>query len=66
VINLQARYLIAAPYCNAFLPPPESGMPVRPNGAGYVVNPSYDKMIVFPCNFELDSFAAFGDIARLL
>ena len=64
VINLQARYLNTAPYCNAFLPPPESGIRVSPNGAPYVVTPSYDHMVVWSCNFELDSFAAFLEISH--
>lgn len=64
VINLQARYLNVAPYCNAFLPPPEAGIPSSPNGAPYHVTPSYDRNAVFTCNFELDSFAAFLEISH--
>ncbi|KAI0202939.1 glycoside hydrolase family 125 protein [Astrocystis sublimbata] len=58
-INMQARYLIISPYCNAFLPPPEAGLHVQPNGASYSVTPPYDRNVVFTCNFELDDFGAF-------
>ncbi|KAI1431241.1 glycoside hydrolase family 125 protein [Xylaria sp. CBS 124048] len=58
-LNMQARYLIISPYCNAFLPPPEANLDFSPNGAVYVVTPPYDKNIVFTCNFELDDFGAF-------
>lgn len=64
VINLQARYLNTSPYCNSFLAPPESGIPPDINGADYNVQPPYDNRIVFTCNFELDSFAAFLQISH--
>ncbi|KAI5923028.1 hypothetical protein F4810DRAFT_711071 [Camillea tinctor] len=63
-INLQARYLIISPYCNAFLPPPESGMRPGPNGASYIVTPPYDRNIVFTCNFELDDFGGFLQLSH--
>jgi meiotically up-regulated gene 157 (Mug157) protein len=63
-INLQARYLIVSPYCNAFLPPPESGMHPGQNGAAYAVSPPYDRNIVFTCNFELDDFGAFLQLSH--
>ncbi|KAI2631183.1 glycoside hydrolase family 125 protein [Xylaria nigripes] len=58
-INMQARYLIISPYCNAFLPPPEANLNYSPNTAKYAVTPPYDLNIVFTCNFELDDFGAF-------
>lgn len=63
-INLQARYLIISPYCNAFHPPPESGMKPNVNGAIYAVTPAYDKQIVFTCNFELDDFGGFLQLSH--
>ncbi len=53
-INMQARYMIQFPYCNAFLPPDEAGINAGPNGARYQVTPPYDHNVVFTCNFELD------------
>ncbi|AEO59406.1 hypothetical protein MYCTH_2307666 [Thermothelomyces thermophilus ATCC 42464] len=61
VINLQARYILTAPYCNSFQPPPESGIPPAPNPAASddAVTPSYDPAKVFECKYELDSLASF-------
>ncbi|KAK4098399.1 glycoside hydrolase family 125 protein [Parathielavia hyrcaniae] len=61
VINLQARYLLTAPFCNSFQPPAESGLAPagNPAAASDVVFPPYDKSAVFECKWELDSLAAF-------
>ncbi|KAI0475284.1 glycoside hydrolase family 125 protein [Xylariaceae sp. FL0804] len=64
VLNLQARYLTAYPYCNAFLPPPEAGLNADHNGATYQVRPAYDRAVVFTCNFELDDFGAFLQLSH--
>ena len=58
-INLQARYLVLEPYCNAFQAPPEAGLGTSVGSAGSTVRPPIDTSIVSTCNFELDSFAAF-------
>lgn len=64
VINLQARYLVISPYCNAFQPPPESGMSPDSNGGVYSVTPAYDRNIVYTCNFELDDFGGFLQLSH--
>ncbi|KAF2723857.1 glycoside hydrolase family 125 protein [Polychaeton citri CBS 116435] len=58
-INTQAEYVIEAPYCNAFQPPPPSKLPPSDNGQGDNVHPAYEQSQVFECKYELDSLAHF-------
>ncbi|KAH6660971.1 hypothetical protein BKA67DRAFT_549776 [Truncatella angustata] len=58
-VNTQAEYVIESPYCNAFQPPPISGLPVSQNGQNDVVHPAYEPSSVFECKYELDSLAHF-------
>lgn len=59
-INLQARYILASPYCNAFHPPVEAEMaPGNDGNLHDLVFPAYDPSVVFECKYELDSLAAF-------
>lgn len=59
-INLQSRYILASPYCNAFQPPMEAEMPPGNDGNPQdIVFPAYDPSVVFECKYELDSLAAF-------
>ncbi|KAI1387820.1 glycoside hydrolase family 125 protein [Hypoxylon trugodes] len=60
-INLQARYILRNPHCNAFQAPTESGLPPESNGYGDTdqVKPPYNTSFVFECKYELDSISAF-------
>ncbi|KAK0636894.1 hypothetical protein B0T17DRAFT_93594 [Bombardia bombarda] len=63
-INTQSEYVIDAPYCNAFQPPPISGLPVSANGQDDAVHPAYEPSSVFECKYELDSLAHFLALAN--
>ncbi|KAL1969752.1 hypothetical protein VTN77DRAFT_8305 [Rasamsonia byssochlamydoides] len=58
-INTQAEFVIQSPYCNAFQPPPPSGLKPSSNGQQDIVHPAYDPSVVFECKYELDSLAHF-------
>lgn len=58
-INTQSEYVIEAPYCNAFQPPPISDLPITSNGQDDLVHPIYEPNTVFECKYELDSLAHF-------
>ncbi|GEQ67514.1 hypothetical protein JCM33374_g1179 [Metschnikowia sp. JCM 33374] len=57
-IRTQMNYIITAPYCNAFHPPPHSGVK-KGNTAHDDVFPSPDWRQVFECKYEIDSLASF-------
>ncbi|KAH8592450.1 hypothetical protein B0O99DRAFT_629761 [Bisporella sp. PMI_857] len=64
VINLQARYVIAAPFCNSFQPPSESGLPPSKNqDRPDTYTPDVSTNVAFECKYELDSLAAFLEIS---
>lgn len=59
-INLQSRYILASPHCNAFQPPAESGInPDNDGNRADFVLPRYKPDVVFECKYELDSLASF-------
>jgi meiotically up-regulated gene 157 (Mug157) protein len=64
VINLQSKYLHASPFCNAFLPPWDTGLPMR---MGHIamdnIMPSADPKYVWECKYELDSIASFLQVS---
>ncbi|EAT78692.2 hypothetical protein SNOG_14067 [Parastagonospora nodorum SN15] len=63
-INTQAEYVIGSPYCNAFQPPPPSGLRPTFQGDGDTVHPVYEESFVFECKYELDSLAHFLSLAN--
>jgi len=58
-INLQARYIIESPFCNAFQAPFESGIVPHSSANSDQITPAYDYYKVFSCQWELDSVASF-------
>jgi meiotically up-regulated gene 157 (Mug157) protein len=58
-INLQARYILESPFCNAFQAPLESGIPRHSSRNSDQITPSFDYFSVFSCQWELDSVASF-------
>lgn len=58
-INLQARYILSNPFCNAFQAPDESGVMRKSSANSDQITPSYDYYRVFSCQWELDSVASF-------
>ena len=63
-INTQSEYVIESPYCNAFQPPPISGLRATLNGQNDLVHPAYEPSFVFECKYELDSLAHFLALAN--
>jgi meiotically up-regulated gene 157 (Mug157) protein len=58
-INLQARYILESPFCNAFQAPGESGIPTKSSMNSDQITPNFDYYKVFSCQWELDSVASF-------
>jgi meiotically up-regulated gene 157 (Mug157) protein len=58
-INLQARYILESPFCNAFQAPAESGMVTHSSHNSDQITPPYDYFKVASCQWELDSVASF-------
>ncbi|PVH95214.1 glycoside hydrolase family 125 protein [Periconia macrospinosa] len=63
-INLQARYILGDPFCNAFQAPDESGIPRHSSQNSDTISPSYDYYRVFSCQWELDSVASFLQLSN--
>ncbi|KAI0022136.1 hypothetical protein F4780DRAFT_203345 [Xylariomycetidae sp. FL0641] len=63
-INTQSEYVIESPYCNAFQPPPISGLGRSDNGQDDTVHPVYEPGFVFECKYEIDSLAHFLALAN--
>lgn len=57
-IRTQEQYVITSPYCNAFHPPPASGVK-KGETAMDLVTPVPNWKIVFECKYEIDSLASF-------
>ncbi|QDS73151.1 hypothetical protein FKW77_001943 [Venturia effusa] len=63
-VNTQAEFVIENPYCNAFQPPPPSGLPPTGDGENDNVHPGYEPSFVFECKYEVDSLAAFLSLSN--
>ncbi|ONH67817.1 hypothetical protein BON22_2298 [Cyberlindnera fabianii] len=57
-LNTQSSYILVSPYCNAFHPPPGSGIKKGETAMDKVV-PLPQWKYVFECKWEVDSLASF-------
>lgn len=64
-INLQARYILESPFCNAFQAPDESGIPRSSSRNSDQITPPFDYYRVFSCQWELDSVASFLQLSSV-
>jgi uncharacterized protein len=58
LINLEAIHIADKPYCNAFQPPPDSGLAPQQTPTDITITPSTDNT-VYQCKWEVDSLASF-------
>jgi meiotically up-regulated gene 157 (Mug157) protein len=58
-INLQARYILESPFCNAFQAPFEAPIVRKSSMNSDRITPHFDYYKVFSCQWELDSVASF-------
>jgi uncharacterized protein len=58
VLNLQGQYIADKPYCNAFQPPPASGLKPNSVASNIAITPAIDST-VYQCKWEIDSLASF-------
>ncbi|KGY15578.1 hypothetical protein PABG_11571 [Paracoccidioides brasiliensis Pb03] len=58
-INTQTEFILQAPYCNAFQPPPPSKLNPVLTPQHDIVHPAYERSVAFECKYELDSLASF-------
>lgn len=63
-INTQAEFVIEAPYCNSFQPPPPSKIAPNDNHQVDNVHPAFEQSRVFECKYELDSLAHFLSLSN--
>lgn len=65
LINTQSDYVLSHPYCNAFQPPPQSGIAFNYNAENDAIFPRVNLNIVFECKYEIDSLASFLAIGNV-
>jgi len=68
LINLQSRYILAAPLCDAFQPPDESNIAPQENPAPALSSTGslpFDPKVVYDCRWELSNLASFLQLSAV-